>query len=74
MKGILGRKVGMTQIYQESGAAVTVTVLPPRPFVSTRSFATTRSGTVALPARRWLHWQSRCGHPHFGHFPPVEVE
>ncbi len=30
-KGILGRKVGMTQIYDESGAAVPVTVIQAGP-------------------------------------------
>ena len=31
MKGILGKKVGMTQIYQESGKVVTVTVIQAGP-------------------------------------------
>jgi hypothetical protein len=52
----------------------TVTVLPPRPVFSTRSFATGRDGTGSLAARRVLHRQSRCGQPQTGHLPDVDVE
>jgi hypothetical protein len=47
--------------------------LPPRPFFSVLSFATTRVGTASTPLRV-LHWQFRCGQPQTGHLPPVSVE
>ncbi len=53
----------------------TVTVFPPRPFFSMRSFATTRSGTAALPAVSvLLHWQFDSGQPHFTQVRPPCVE
>ena len=57
-----------------AGRNTTVTVFPPRPFFSTRSFATIRAGIAAATSRRVLHWQFRCGHPHTGHLPAVAVE
>lgn len=48
MIGLLGRKVGMTQIYDESGAQVPVTVLAVGPCVVVQKKTTARDGYEAL--------------------------
>ena len=51
---------------------MSVTVFPPRPFFSMRSFATIREGTGSLAVR--LHWQLASGHPQRGQIRPLPVE
>jgi large subunit ribosomal protein L3 len=46
-KGILGRKVGMTQIYKEDGTAVSVTVIEAGPCVVTQVRTVDRDGYAA---------------------------
>jgi hypothetical protein len=52
---------------------MTVTIFPPRPFFSIRSFATMREGSGSL-AVRLLHWQLVSGQPQRGHIRPFSVE
>lgn len=47
MKGILGRKVGMTQIFTEEGLAVPVTVIEVKPNVVTKVLTQQANGYVA---------------------------
>jgi|GraSoiStandDraft_23_1057293.scaffolds.fasta_scaffold236528_1 hypothetical protein len=53
---------------------MTVTIFPPRPFFSMRSFATMREGTGAFAVRRLLHWQFDSGQPQSGQMRPLSVE
>jgi len=53
--------------------STTVTVFPPRPFFSIRSFATIRAGTEAVPALA-LHLQSAAGQPQREQILPASVE
>ncbi len=52
---------------------MTVTIFPPRPFFSMRSFATIREGTGSL-AFWLLHRQFVSGQPQPGQVRPVAVE
>src|SRR5438552_119900 len=53
--------------------SMTVTIFPPRPFFSMRSFATIREGSASL-AFALLHWQFDSGQPQRGHIRPFAVE
>ncbi|TNK89638.1 50S ribosomal protein L3, partial [Mycoplasmopsis pullorum] len=48
MKGILGRKVGMTQIYSETGTAIPVTVIEVKPNVVTKVLTKQSNGYEAV--------------------------
>src|SRR5689334_17490449 len=48
MKALLGRKVGMTQIFDDNGAAVPVTVIEAGPCVVTQIKTTERDGYDAV--------------------------
>jgi large subunit ribosomal protein L3 len=48
MKGILGRKVGMTQVYREDGTAVAVTVIEAGPCIVVQKKTPERDGYSAL--------------------------
>jgi hypothetical protein len=67
----------LAQLLEKGGIArqsyTTLTVFPPRPAFSTRSFATTRTGTGSSVARE-LHRQALAGQPQPGHILPVAVE
>lgn len=47
MKGILGRKVGMTQIYTEFGNSIPVTVIEVQPNVVSKVLTVEKNGYVA---------------------------
>jgi large subunit ribosomal protein L3 len=74
MKGILGRKVGMTQIFTESGEAVPVTVVQAGPCLVVQRKTAARDGYDAIqvglveerPPRR-------VSQPMRGHFEAAEV-
>ena len=53
---------------------MTVTIFPPRPFFSMRSFATMREGSAAWAFRLLLHWQFASGQPQRGQIRPAAVE
>jgi large subunit ribosomal protein L3 len=66
-KGILGRKVGMTQIYKEDGTAVSVTVIEAGPCVVTQVRTVDRDGYAAaqmgfLDKPRHLASRAQRGH------------
>ena len=53
---------------------MTVTIFPPRPFFSMRSFATMREGSAAWAFRLLLHWQFVSGQPQPEQIRPAAVE
>lgn len=72
MKGIIGRKVGMTQIFDDNGAALPVTVIEAGPCYVTQIRTMERDGYTAvqlgfdeLPTRR--NGSSRLNQPRRGH-------
>ena len=48
LKGLLGKKIGMTQIFDENGAAVPVTIIEAGPCYVTQVRNTERDGYVAI--------------------------
>ncbi len=72
MKGIIGRKVGMTQIFDEQGRAIPVTVIEAGPCYVTQIRTQEKDGYTAVqlgfdkvPARK--NGQSRLNKPKQGH-------
>ncbi len=72
MKGIIGRKVGMTQIFDEQGRAIPVTVIEAGPCYVTQIRTQEKDGYTAVqlgfdevPARK--NGQSRLNKPKRGH-------
>ena len=48
MKGLIGKKVGMTQVYDENGVLITVTVIEAGPCVVTDVKTSERDGYTAI--------------------------
>ncbi|TDV24249.1 large subunit ribosomal protein L3 [Mycoplasmopsis mustelae] len=68
MKGILGRKVGMTQIFTETGARVPVTVVEVQPNVVSKVLTTDKNGYVATQLAVFDKKASRVTKPLKGQF------
>nr|WP_051521844.1 50S ribosomal protein L3 [Mycoplasma leonicaptivi] len=68
MKGILGRKVGMTQIFTETGARVAVTVVEVQPNVVSKVLTNDKNGYVATQLAVFDKKASRSNKPETGHF------
>ncbi|WGI36588.1 50S ribosomal protein L3 [Mesomycoplasma lagogenitalium] len=68
MKGILGKKVGMTQLYTDSGALLPVTVIEVQPNVVTQVFTKDKDGYDALQLGLENKKNSRQTKPEQGHF------
>lgn len=78
MNGLIGRKVGMTQIFREGGAAVPVTVLEAGPCVVLQVKTRERDGYEAaqiglLEIRRVKATRARLGHVKKFNAPPVRM-
>ncbi|WLP85456.1 50S ribosomal protein L3 [Mycoplasma seminis] len=68
MKGILGRKVGMTQIFTESGQSVPVTVIEVQPNVVSKVLTADKNGYVATQLAVFDKKENRATKPEKGHF------
>ncbi|WP_036463622.1 50S ribosomal protein L3 [Mycoplasmopsis sturni] len=68
MKGILGRKVGMTQIYTDAGYVVPVTVVEVQPNVVSKVLTEEKNGYVALQLATVEKKASRTTKPVAGQF------
>ncbi|BBG41403.1 50S ribosomal protein L3 [Mycoplasmopsis californica] len=68
MKGILGRKVGMTQIFTEDGISVPVTVIEVKPNVVTKVLTADKNGYTATQLAVEEAKQSRVNKPLAGQF------
>lgn len=68
MKGILGRKVGMTQIYSETGTAIPVTVIEVKPNVVTKVLTKQSNGYEAVQLSVFDKREKLSNKPEMGHF------
>lgn len=72
-KGILGRKVGMTQIFTEAGEAVPVTVIEAGPCVVVQKKTPERDGYSAIQLGFGAISEKRVNKPLKGHFAKAGV-
>ncbi|HEY8495745.1 MAG TPA: 50S ribosomal protein L3 [Limnochordales bacterium] len=73
-KGILGKKIGMTQIFDESGHAVPVTVIEAGPCVVVQKRTAEREGYTALQLGFGDVPEKRVNKPMKGHFKAAGVK
>jgi large subunit ribosomal protein L3 len=73
-KGLLGRKVGMTQVFDEGGRAVPVTVIEAGPCVVVSIRTPERDGYSALQLGHEEVRGERLNRPLRGHFASVKVK
>ncbi|WP_338822890.1 50S ribosomal protein L3 [Mycoplasmopsis felifaucium] len=73
MKGILGRKVGMTQIYTEFGKRVPVTVIEVKPNVVTKVLSVEANGYVATQLSTGEKKAKRTNKPDAGQFAKAKT-
>lgn len=68
MQGIIGKKVGMTQVYDENGVHVPVTVIQVGPCVVLQRKNSERDGYEAIQVGFLDQKESRVSKPQLGHF------
>lgn len=73
VSGIIGRKVGMTQIFQESGQAVPVTVIEAGPCPIVQVKTQERDGYQAVQLGFGKRKESKFNSPIRGHFAKADV-
>ncbi|NLY45239.1 MAG: 50S ribosomal protein L3 [Tissierella sp.] len=74
MKNILGRKIGMTQIFQEDGSVVPVTVIEAGPLYVVQKKTVEKDGYNAIQVGFESIKENRLNKPAKGHFDKSEVE
>ena len=74
MKNILGRKIGMTQIFQEDGSVVPVTVIEAGPLYVVQKKTVEKDGYNAIQVGFENIKERRLNKPAKGHFDKGEVE
>lgn len=74
MKGILGRKLGMTQLFEESGKVVPVTVVQAGPMVVTQIKTIENDGYKAIQVGYVEKKEKHTNQPMKGHFAKANVE
>lgn len=74
MKGILGRKIGMTQIFDENGQFVPVSVVEAGPVFVTQIKTVANDGYNAIQVGFEPKKESRTNKPEKGHFAKANVE
>lgn len=74
MKGILGRKLGMTQLFEESGKVVPVTVVQAGPMVVTQIKTIENDGYKAIQVGYVEKKEKHANQPMKGHFAKANVE
>ena len=72
--GLVGRKVGMTQIFQESGHAVSVTVIEVMPNYVTQVKSQDTDGYTAIQVTTGSKKSSRLNQPLKGHYKKANIE
>ena len=73
MKAIIGKKVGMTQIFDESGKVIPVTVIEAGPCVVTQKKTTEKDGYNAVQLGFEDVKESKLTKPELGHLKKAEV-
>ena len=74
MKGLIGKKLGMTSIYDDKGAAVPVTVLEVGPCVVVQRKDEERDGYSAIQLGYAEQKEQRLNKPKLGHYKKAGVE
>ncbi|MAS97933.1 MAG: 50S ribosomal protein L3 [Pontiellaceae bacterium] len=74
MKGLIGKKLGMTSIYDDNGAAVPVTVLEVGPCVVVQRKDEARDGYNAVQLGYAEQKEDRLNKPKLGHYKKAGVE
>jgi large subunit ribosomal protein L3 len=74
MKGLIGKKLGMTSIYDDKGAAVPVTVLEVGPCVVVQRKDEARDGYSAVQLGYAEQKEQRLSKPKLGHYKKAGVE
>ena len=73
MKGLIGKKLGMTSVYDEDGVAVPVTVIEAGPCVVTQLKDETSDGYKAVQLGYGDQKEQRLSQPDLGHFKKAGV-
>ena len=73
MKGLIGKKLGMTSVYDESGVAVPVTVIEAGPCVVVQRRANDKDGYFAVQLGSEDQKEQRLNKPDLGHFKKAGV-
>ncbi len=73
MKGILGRKVGMTQLFAADGKSIAVTVVEVQPNVVTNVFTQDKDGYVSTQLAAFEQKEYRVAKPNLGKFNKVNT-
>ncbi len=74
VSGIIGRKVGMTQIYEESGKAIPVTVVEAGPCPIVQLKTQERDGYQAVQLGFGTRKENKFNSPELGHFAKADVQ
>ncbi|HEY4544392.1 MAG TPA: 50S ribosomal protein L3 [Tissierellaceae bacterium] len=74
MKNMLGRKIGMTQIFEEDGTLVPVTVIQAGPLVVTQKKTEEKDGYNAIQVGFEDIKESKLNKPAKGHFDKAELD
>ena len=74
VNGLIGRKVGMTQVFEESGKAIPVTVIQAGPCSIVQLKTQEKDGYQAVQLGFGQQKESRVNHPKRGHFAKAQVE
>ena len=73
-KELIGKKVGMTQIFDESGKVIPVTVIEAGPCVVTQKKTAEKDGYDAIQLGFEEQKEKHCTKPELGHFKKAGVE
>ena len=74
MKGLIGKKLGMTSVYDESGTAVPVTVIEAGPCVVVQRKDNDKEGYTAVQLGFEDQKEQRLNKPDLGHFKKAGVD
>ena len=74
MKGLIGKKLGMTSVYDEAGAAVPVTVIEAGPCVVVQRKDNEKDGYAAVQLGFEDQKEQRMNKPDLGHFKKAGVD
>jgi large subunit ribosomal protein L3 len=71
--GILGKKIGMTRVYDQNGAVTAVTIIEAQPNVVTQVKTQEKDGYAAIQIGAFDRKESRLAKPQVGHFKKAGV-
>ena len=74
VKGIIGRKVGMTQVFEDTGKVIPVTVIEAGPCPIVQIKTQERDGYQAVQLGFGKRKENKFNSPELGHFAKADVE